>query len=68
MNPLYGIIQQQMAQYHNEQMNNICDCVRNLKDLLQSMSKVAPEYHQECLKYLMATFTEDMVKKSNFIV
>lgn len=53
-NPIYEIIDenvvrmqlQQKQKYHNDQIMKTADCVRKLKDFLDSIDRVAPEYQQ----------------------
>lgn len=36
--------QQMQAQYHQNQMNQVFDCTKKLKDFLDSMDKIDPAY------------------------
>ena len=67
MNPLYEIIQQQQAQYHNEQMKNIDDCVSNFKDFIHNRNKVAPEYQQELYRHLVPVALSELMQEQNRI-
>lgn len=49
MNPIsniwnYDYVQQQAQQHHNEQIWNVADSVKKLKDFLDSTDKIEPEY------------------------
>lgn len=53
-NPIYGIFneekmqeqmrQQQLQQFHNEQMLKTYDCAHKLQEFLESADKVSPQY------------------------
>lgn len=71
MNPLYNIwdynyIQQQAQQHHQNQIIQVADSARKLKDFLDSVDKVDPSYQgaltAECCGVLL-----DYAKKHNMI-
>lgn len=59
----YNYIQQQAAeQYHNVQMYRSFDCAHKLKDFLDSVDKVDPQYHGQLMTECCAVLL-DYAKK-----
>lgn len=40
----YDYIQQQAQKHHNDQLYNVADAVKKLKDFLDSTDKIEPQY------------------------
>lgn len=59
------IQQQQALQYHNNQVWQIADCTKKLKDFLESMDKVDPAYRQAAAKNCCAVLVEHMMKQQH---
>lgn len=53
----YNYIQQEVQRYHNNQVAQTFDCAQKLKDFLESIDRVEPQYQtqmiMECCAVLM---------------
>lgn len=69
MNSIYNIwnrdyIQQQAQKYHNEQVQNVTDSVKKLKDFLDSTDKIEPQYQNMASEQFCAVLL-DYLQKHN---
>ena len=57
----YAFIQQQAAMYrHQQQVWQVADCTRKLKDFLDSVKQVAPEYQPALLGECCSVIVNEM--------
>ena len=54
----WSFIQQHQAQHHQNQINQIFDCTKKLKDFLDSTDKIDPAYQQMAMAQMCAVLLE----------
>lgn len=72
-NPIYGIFneaniqeqmhQQQLQQFHTNQLLKTYDCARKLKEFLESADKVSPQYWNVAASQCFAVLGEYFMKQ-----
>lgn len=72
-NPIYGIFneqiiqeqmrQQQLQQFHNDQMLKTFDCAQKLKEFLKSADNLAPQYWDMAVWQCCGVLNEHFMKR-----
>jgi CHASE3 domain sensor protein len=50
----------ELQKHHAEQQKNICDLVKAIRDFIDAMNKVSPEYHDAAMEACFAEIIRQM--------